>query len=231
MSIRSNTPASHYLFRSTVLLFAFVLGCQATWILTAEYSRSSSRDFAGDAQAATAANRKAAALAASFGIIRGDLWGEYALTYLNLVQRVGPDSGNVQVSKTAEQAREVADRALALAPHDARIWLVLAGIDAQFGSLKHKPAAALQMSYYTGANETELIPLRLRLAVNSNALADKDFQQLVRHDIHTIVTRKPELTPAILAAYRDALPFGQQFLEETLKEIDPALLARLAPKG
>lgn len=230
MSIRFNTLASHDLFRHIIILFAVVLGCQAIWILTAEFSRSSSRDFAGNARSAIAANRKAAALAASFGVLRGDLWGEYALTYLNLLQRVGPDSGNVEASQTAEQARNVADRALALAPHDARIWLALAGIEAQLGSLKDKPAGALLMSYYTGANETELIPLRLRLAVNSNALADGDFQQLVRHDIKTIITRKPELTPAILAAYRDALPFGRQFLEETLKEIDPSFLAKLAPK-
>ena len=86
------------------------------------------------------------------------------------------------------------------------------------------------MSYYTGANEVELIPLRLHLAVNSQALAENDFQELVRHDIRTIVTRKPELKPAILTAYRDALPTGRQFLEETLKEIDPALLPMLRPR-
>ena len=68
------------------------------------------------------------------------------------------------------------------------------------GSVKN-PAAALRMSYYTGANEVELIPLRLHLAVNSQALAEKDFQELVRHDIRTIVTRKPELKPAILTLF------------------------------
>ena len=130
-----------------------------------------------------------------------------------------------------EQASEVAERALSLAPYDARIWLLAAGIDARFGRLKQdKTAAALRMSYYTGANETKLIDLRLRLAVNSSQLADKDFRQLVRHDILIIATRKPELEAALLAAYRHAIPSGQQFLEETLEDIDPAMLAPLRHK-
>jgi hypothetical protein len=87
------------------------------------------------------------------------------------------------------------------------------------------------MSYYIGANETELIPSRLPLAINSSEIGDRDFQQLVRHDIRIIVIRKPEPIPAILAAYRDALPMGQQFLEATLKEVDPTLLAKLQSKG
>ena len=209
-----------------------MLGCQATWILTAELSRPSSFGFPRTAQAAAAAsaNRNAAALAASFGLFRGDLLAEYAITYLNLIWRDEPNTESAQAFKTVLKAREVVDHALALSPHDARIWLVLAGIDTRFNSLNQKPAAALQMSYYTGANETELIPLRLILAVNSQALADEDFQQLVRHDIRIIVTRNPKLEPAIVAAYRNALPPGRKFLEETLEEIDPALLARLWPK-
>ena len=129
--------------------------------------------------------------------------------------------------KTVEHAREVAHRALTLAPYDARVWLVLAGIDSRLGQ---KFAASLRMSYYTGANEAKLIPWRLHLAVNSQALAERDFQELVRHEIRTIITRKPELKPAILAAYRDASPTGRQFLEETLEESDPTLLATLRAK-
>lgn len=231
MSIRFSNLASHSLFRGIVILFALVLGCQAIWILAAEFFRAPSSNLSANAPPATAADRKTAALAASFGIIRGDLWGEYALTYLNLIQRDKPARMSVESSKTAEQAREVADRALALAPHDARIWLILAGIETSLASAKYKPIEALRMSYYTGANETELIPLRVRLAVNSNALADGDLQQLVLHDIRTIITHKPELTPAILAAYRNASPLGRQFLEDTLREIDPSLLTTLAPKS
>jgi len=233
VSSLSTTTQNHGLFRGTVLVFALVLGCQALWILAAESFRPALPGFPVNAQAAAtaAANRNEAALAASFGFIRGDLWAEVALTYPDMFWSGDLDSGSAQVSKTIEQAREVAVRALAFAPHDARIWLVLAGIDSRFDWISRNMAADLRMSYYTGANETDLIPLRLLLAVRSDALSERDFQQLVRHDVNTIVTRKPELKPAILAAYRDALPIGQQFLEETLAEIDPVLLARLRSKG
>jgi hypothetical protein len=229
----STTTPRQGLFRGTVLVFAFVLGCQAMWILAAEIFRPTSPGFPVNAQAAAAAatNRNDATLAASFGFIRGDLWAECALTYFDTFWGGDLGSLNARVPNKIEQAREVADRALAFAPHDARIWLVIASIDARFDWLNPNMAADLRMSYYTGANEIDLIPLRLILAVRSGALADRDFQQLVRHDISTIVTRKPELKPAILAAYHDALPIGQQFLEETLAEIDPALLARLRSKG
>jgi hypothetical protein len=225
-SISTTTPR-HGLFRSAVLVFAFVLGCQAMWILAAELTRPLLPNFFANAQAAAAANRNAAALAASFGFIRGDLWAEYALTFLGQFWSDDHGSASAQASETIEQARNVAGRALTLAPYDARIWLVLASIDSRFDWLNGKAAAALRMSYYTGANETDLIPLRLLLAVHSDAISDRDFQQLVRHDIRTIVTRKPELKPTILTAYRDALPMGRQFLEETLEEVDPTLLATL----
>jgi hypothetical protein len=227
------TTPNRSLFRGTVLMFAFVLGCQATWILAAEIFRPALPGFPANPQAAAAAaaNRDEATLASSFGFIRGDLWAERALTYLDMFWSDDRDSASAQVPKTIEHAREAADRALAFAPHDARIWLILASIDSRFDWLNHNMAADLRMSYYTGTNETDLIPLRLLLAVRSDALADRDFQQLVRHDVSIIVTRKPDLTPAILTAYRDALPIGQQFLEETLAEIDPALLTRLRSKG
>ena len=234
MSSFPTTPTpNHGLFRSTVLVFAFVLGCQAMWILSAEIFRPSPPGFPADPQAAAAAaaNRNGATLAASFGFIRGDLWAECALTYLDMLWSGDWDGTSAQVPMMIERAREAADRALAFAPHDARVWLVLASIDLRFDWLNRNTASDLRMSYYTGTNETDLIPLRLLLAVRSGALGDRDFQQLVRHDVSTIVTRKPELKFVILAAYRDATPIGQQFLEETLAEIDPVLLARLRSKG
>jgi hypothetical protein len=103
-------------------------------------------------------------------------------------------------------------------------------MDSRLDWLNGEASTALRMSYYTGANEIELIPLRLSLAVNFSVISDMDFQQLVRHDIRTVVTRKPELKSAVLDAYRHALPVGQQFIEETLKEMDPTLLSTLRSK-
>ena len=160
--------------------------------------------------------------------MRGDLWTEYSLTYLNLFWSDG-QGGTKQNSDALERARDVAVRALTLAPHDARAWLALASTNFELNG--DKKGTALLMSYFTGANETELIPMRLLLAVRSDAIAEKDFQQLVSHDIRAIITHKPELKSAILAAYRDALPVGKQFLEGVVKELDPALLTKLHQGG
>jgi len=220
------TRKSSGFFRAIIFMWGFVLACQGIWILAAEFCRPPYFKFPTDPQTANAAagNRNTAGLAASLGVIRGDLWALYSLTYLNLVW--GSQSAEHQSNtSTVERARGVALRALTLAPHDARVWLALSGFDPP-----ERKWSALQMSYLTGANETELIPLRLQLALRSNAIADKQIQQLVHHEVRTIVTRKPELKPAILAAYRDALPIGQQFLEETLQELDPGLFATLRKK-
>jgi len=83
------------------------------------------------------------------------------------------------------------------------------------------------MTYYTGPNEIKLIPSRLLLAVTLPAISDKDFQELVARDLRIIVNRKPDLKPAILNAYRSATPEGQQFIRDTLKELDSNLLSNL----
>jgi hypothetical protein len=225
-------PSQHR-FRGALLAFAFVLACQAIWILAAEIYRPAPLAFPADGQAAAAqaVNRNTATLAASIGVVRGDLWAECALTYLDLFWSNGPTSDSSQVSETIKRARDVSERALILSPHDARTWLVQASINSRFDWLNQKTAGALRMSYYTGANELELVPLRLSLALRSDAIADHDFQQLVSHDIRIIVSRKPELKPAILLAYRDAPPGGQQFIEKTLEEMDPTLLATLRSGG
>lgn len=210
-------------------MFVAILGCLSCWILAPEFFRPASHAFPQTTRGAEliAADRNAAATTASLGIVRGDLWADYALTYLDLVENDKSDRRGVRGAKMAEQARRVAERALALAPHDAQVWLILAALETKYHLSGDAPAVALRMSYYTGANETDLVRLRLRLALNSKALSDKDFQELVRHDIRLIVQRKPEMKPAILAVYQHAVPLGQKFLRESLKDIDPTLAGEL----
>jgi hypothetical protein len=219
-------------FQSLVVIFGVVLACLAVWILTAEFSRPAVLAFPADPESAPdpTVNRKAAHFAARFGAVRGDLWAEDALTYSNLFRREDQNSVDARNSDTIQKARDVAERALRLAPHDARIWLLLAGIRSRFDWLNGKASSAVRMSYYTGGNEAKLIPVRLSLSLSLPSIADKDFQQLVAHDLQLIVTRHPELKPAILTAYRYALPEGQQFIRDTLKELDPKLLANLPQK-
>ena len=146
ISSRPANTIGYRWFRSLVFIFAFVLACQAVWILAAEFSRPPAVAFPTDPESAAdaAANRSAAHLAAQFGIIRGDLWAEDALTYSDLLRRDEKNSTVAKDSNTIEQARKVAERALALAPHDARVWLVLASINSRFDWLNGKASAALR---------------------------------------------------------------------------------------
>jgi hypothetical protein len=216
-------------FRALALVLALVLSCQALWLLAAELSRPAPITFPTGSEpvAGVAANRSAARTAAQLAILRGDLWAQSALTYSDVFSFEGTAKGANDDPTTVQQARDVAERALSLAPHDARIWLVLADIVSRFDWLNGKASAALRMSYYTGQNEIALIPSRLLLSVTLPAISDRDFQALVAHDLRTIVNRKPELKPAILKAYRYATPEGQQFIRDTVKGLDPNLLSNL----
>ena len=84
------------------------------------------------------------------------------------------------------------------------------------------------MSYYTGPNEISLTPLRLLLAVRSNAIFDEEVQSLVPLDIQRIIMQRPDLKSAIVLAYKNALPKGREIIEAALKEADPSFLATIA---
>src|SRR5262245_9195240 len=139
------------------------------------------------------------------------------------------DKASVDV-RTAVDARNATERALLFAPHNARIWLALANLDSKFDGLNEKASAALRMYFYTRPSEGALLPARLQLALSLPAISDKDFQQLVAHDLRTIVTRRPELKPAISNAYQNASPEGQQFIRDALKDLDPNFLSTLPQK-
>lgn len=226
---RFSSLSSHAGFRGTIFFFAFALGCLAAWNLAIELTRADIRGFPVNAEEATAAalQRPAAFRAASLGLVRGELWTECAITYLGLFWNDGQQAAAAELSETITQARTVAERAISYSPHDAKAWLVFASLNSQYSWVNRNAAAALKMSYYTGPNEIELIPLRLLLSIQSEALQDSEFQELVRHDMRIIVAHKPKLRPALVVAYREALPIGKQFIEKTLEELDPALLSSI----
>ena len=210
-------------------IFAGLLGLAGVWILSVEIIRPTLPFFPSDAAAAeaAAAHRSAAGVAASIGLVRGDLWADYAMT---LAPEASVQFGGA-VSSTApeafDNARAAAIASAELAPHDSRVWLLLAGLDARRNGLTRNVAGPLKMSYYTGPNELALIPSRLGIATRSTALIDPELQILVAGEIRTIVTRRPELKPLIIAAYRSATPDGKNFVQSTLAGLDPALLTAL----
>jgi len=200
------------------LVFAAVLGLAGVWLLAPAFTRLAGRSVSVDG-ATSPAPRTTACGAARLAFVRGDLWTECALAQ-------NPLGASLQTG-ALEQARVAAERAAALAPHNAMAWLILARLYSRLDSLNRRATALLKMSYYTGSNEPALIPWRLRVVAQSDALADEELQQLVRHEIRTIITHRPELKPAISAAYRDAPANGKRFLESAVSEVDPNLVGSL----
>jgi hypothetical protein len=218
-------------FRLSAMIFAAILGLLSLWLLAAALVRPTLPYFLTDAAAAkaAAAQRDRAGAAAQIGFVRGDLWADYAMALAAQLPQAIERGGSAAPPSADEHARAAAERAARLAPHDSRVWLLLAGERASGDA-----AGALRMSYFTGPNEPALTPLRLLIAARSNAIADPDLQILVGQEIRTVVTRKPDLKPSILVAYRNASPEGRRFIEAKVGELDPTLLgavrATVAPK-
>ena len=130
-----------------------------------------------------------------------------------------------------EQTRAVTEQAIARAPHDSRLWLLLAANYFRFDWLNERASASLKMSYYTGSNTIAVLPhvfywrfkvMRLKMTIFRNSFATI---------FELLLTRKAELMPAIVAAYNTASPSGRQFIEKTLGELDPSMLAAIRSKA
>jgi hypothetical protein len=233
MSKAEKTPSNVKRLRGAVFAFACLLGGLAVWLLAAELARPAPAiEFPTDAQSAASiyTHRNAATVAAKIGIIRGDLWAEAAFAYGGILWNEDKHTSEAD-TVPIDPTRELTEQAIAYAPHDSRLWLLLAGTQLRFDWLNNKASASLRMSYYTGSNTLSLIPRRLMLAIQSQALRDEDFQDLVRHDIHVAVIRKSQLKPALVNAYNNAPPFGRQFFEKALAEFDPGMLASIRSEG
>jgi hypothetical protein len=203
-----------------------VLMTLAVWLMMAEIIRPRVRPVPADATSAlsAAAERGRATWAARFGMVRGDLWTECALTYTDLLWPESPTGGQEQ-SETVRQARTYAQRALTYSPHDARAWLLVASYDSISEKAKSASVAALKMSYYTAPNQAELTPLRLWVSLWTRAIEDSEIREMVGREIRTVIGYRPELKPAIGSAYRLALPSGRRVIEATLAELDPIFLS------
>jgi hypothetical protein len=211
--------------------FAAILGLLALWILATELLRPPLPYFPADAAAAKAAVafRGRAGAAALIGLVRGELWTDYAETLLDLADR---DRDPIVALEAAELLRPAAERAARLAPHDSRAWLLLAAAVWQRETpgrqvADRQLADALRMSYYTGPSEPALMPLRLLIATRSSAAADAELQTLIGREIRAIVMHKPDLKPSIATAYRGASPEGRQIIEATVGELDADLLTAI----
>jgi hypothetical protein len=220
--VRPMNAPSHIIFRRATLSFAILLGVQCVWLLLPELLRTGIDRLPTDpASAAVAASQRGdAARAASIGIIRGDFWAESAFTYADLLWS---DSGtNADLTGALQHVRASLDRALNDAPHQSGAWLLLAALASRYPSFNSNATEALKMSYYTGPSEQDLMPLRLRIAMNSGVFTDSEIREFIARDLRLFLAQKQK--SAITAAYNAASPAGKQFIEQTIDDIDPSAL-------
>jgi hypothetical protein len=209
-------------FRRAILLLATLLGLQCVWLLLPELSRANVDRLPTDAaSAATAAKeRNAAALAASIAGIRGDLWAQSAFTYADLLW--SDANTNADLARSLQGARGSLVRALADAPHQSGAWLLASALASRYPSFNFNAAEALKMSYYTGPSEPDLMPLRLRIAMNSGVFTDSEIREFVARDLRLFLERNDK--SAIIDAYNATSAAGKKFIEQTVGDIDPSAL-------
>lgn len=141
--------------------------------------------------------------AAEVGVVRSELWLR---------------DGWSELQASPETAEAAFTRALRFSPMDAGAWFGLASATGRFDWLNPTASRALKMSYYTGFNRRDLIAPRLMLLVQIDTTRDVELGDLLRRQIRLILTRAPELKPAIGQAYRAAVDVNRRIIEAELKD-------------
>lgn len=215
-------------FRVTILMFAVLLAAQCAWLLLAEFSRPRFNGLPTDAASAAVAarDRDRAHRVASIAAIRGDLWALSAFTYADLV--LSENSAGASARDPAvTQLRASIDHALDNAPAQSSIWLLRTGFALRYASEHLDPLEALRMAYYTGPSELTIVPLRLRLAAQTDRFGDVEIREFAIRDIRMLLATKQY--DALAAADGIASNAGKQFIEHAVHDIDPSALEKIAP--
>ena len=224
--------ASPNVARGIAAGLSVVLVAQCVWLLLPEIIRPHfgfDRLYIDKVSATSAANQSAANLAASFGVIRGDLWAKSAFTEANLLWTDKDTDTNSNTLQSVAYARTNLDRALTDSPHQSGPSLFLADLALRFSSVGLDPGEPLRMSYYTGASDQRLMPLRLRISAQLAKFNDIEIRQLVGRDIRLLLARKQ--IAEIADAYAVALPAAKTFIEQTVQDVDPKALDKVRGSG
>jgi len=210
--------------RLVVLAFAALLGLQAVWLLLAELTRPGIVRLPTDATTAAAAAKEAsaAAMAASLGVVRGDLWAESAYTEANLLWSDKNASSNADTAQNLARAFANLGRALGDGPHQSGAWLLLAGLAQRFPSASVDPVEPLKMSYYTGASDRQLMPLRFRVAMQVDPSRDAEIRQFAGRELRLLLVQNQK--SAIAGAYNASSPAAKRFIEQSVSDVDRSAL-------
>jgi hypothetical protein len=217
-----NTMTATWKFRIlSSLIFAFV-ACIAVANLMADFSRLPPAKLRSSAELSPD-ELSSAHLASAIAPFRSDLAADYAIALatpvLSAARSSQPDAENAALG--------IARYALKIGPHDSRLWLLLAQLQAHRNPNDPQIAEALKMSYLTGPNRADLIPVRLENVTSNNALSDSDLSELARGDVRAILTHLPDQRSTLARDYAHASDTGKAFLKESVGALDPKFVDAL----
>jgi hypothetical protein len=215
-------------FRIATLAIALLLGWYSIATLFAEILTPKVRSYSFDLAPQNSDFEVSpfsdwASAAAPF---RGDLLANIAFAYSGPVAGLLNAQTTQQEAVRRERALSLAKHSLSFAPHSSDVWLLLAALQRKEASGK-TAIEALKMSYLTSPGDAYLIPARLLILSDSRIIGDPDLQNLARGDIHLILTRRPDLKPAIARAYRSGEDEAKRYLQDAVKSFDAGFAASL----
>jgi hypothetical protein len=213
-------------FRIATLLIALALGWSAFATIFAETFTPKARHFSQDLALRDPLSYGSLDWAAAAAPLRGDLLAEVAMARAAPALTPGKVQASPEIIAARESALAYARQSLLLAPHLSSMWLLVAMLGNQ-GQTRGSVAEALKMSYLTAPADANLIPTRLAIISASAAMTDVDLKNLVRGDIRLILTRRPDLKPAIINAYRRGSADGKAYIDEVVRLLDPGFAAAL----
>jgi hypothetical protein len=198
-----------------------ILRVEASWLLLAErhLSKVVASPFVDIHSTVSINQRNGLEEAATIAGVRGDLWAESAFAGAALLLKRPADH--------LSQEGTLGDltRALRYAPYRSDVWLTFALLAEKYAWPQADPRALLKMAYYTGPNETNLIPLRLKAALRLiGRTPDPELQDMIRGDVSLIFRRLPALRPVLADAYKTASAEGRSLAERLIAELNPDYL-------
>jgi hypothetical protein len=200
-----------------LLILAFVEGLSIS-NLVAEFLRPAPLPLPSKTNTAPTSDQiSSAGRASAIAPFRSDLKADYAVALAGQTLK-SEYTGQAQSDDPAQNAVK---SALKIGPHDSRMWLVLALLQARSNLGDSLIAESLKMSYLTGPNRAELIPTRLDTVTLSHSLNDADLNELARGDVRVILTQFPDQRQALVNDYVRGSSIGKAFLEESVRMFDP----------
>jgi len=213
-------------FRFLALLSAVFIGGVALANLIADFRRPMPPPFpVGSQVSPTAEQLSSAAQAAAVAPFRSDLLADNALAVAAQMLKSG-----VKGQQEKQNTENAVKAALRIAPHQSRMWLLLALVQASGNSADPLIAESFKMSYLTGPNQAEIIPIRLSAVTANNALRDSDLGDLALSDVRTLLTQLRDKRETLATDYAGASEVGKKFLEQSVSVVDPGFSDKLRKK-